>query len=276
MKKLHQQKGFTLVELAIVLTIIGLLIGGILKGQQLMTNARVTATMAQIQAIESATTTFRDTYNAIPGDMPAADTRIPNCANCGFAAAAVATAGDGVVGAPAWTVVTPQAAANVGAATTATQAQETILFWAELSQAGLLSGITSDGITNTNAPTFGSSLPSARLGGGWVVGNSNGAQTRNASAAVTGNTTLSMAGLVLMLTPNATTAAPTGTGLGILTPTIAAQIDRKMDDGVPTSGFSQAYGLLTSCFANVAAGNPGTYLESVTAKDCGMVFRIQG
>ena len=40
MKKLHQQKGFTLVELAIVLTIIGLLIGGILKGQQLMENAR--------------------------------------------------------------------------------------------------------------------------------------------------------------------------------------------------------------------------------------------
>ncbi|MCK5555335.1 MAG: prepilin-type N-terminal cleavage/methylation domain-containing protein, partial [Alphaproteobacteria bacterium] len=62
MKKIHRQKGFTLVELAIVLTIIGLLIGGILKGQQLMQNARVTATIAQIQAIESATTTFRDTY----------------------------------------------------------------------------------------------------------------------------------------------------------------------------------------------------------------------
>ncbi|TAL35563.1 MAG: prepilin-type N-terminal cleavage/methylation domain-containing protein, partial [Alphaproteobacteria bacterium] len=43
MKRLNTQKGFTLVELAIVMTIIGLLIGGILKGQELMQNARITA-----------------------------------------------------------------------------------------------------------------------------------------------------------------------------------------------------------------------------------------
>ena len=42
----HHEKAFTLVELAIVMTIIGLLIGGILKGQELLENARVTSTIA--------------------------------------------------------------------------------------------------------------------------------------------------------------------------------------------------------------------------------------
>ncbi len=76
MKRLQQQKGFTLVELAIVLTIIGLLIGGILKGQQLITNARVTAQMAQVQGVEAATTTFNDTYQGLPGDLTTATTRV--------------------------------------------------------------------------------------------------------------------------------------------------------------------------------------------------------
>ncbi|MCC7488982.1 MAG: prepilin-type N-terminal cleavage/methylation domain-containing protein, partial [Gammaproteobacteria bacterium] len=37
----RQQQGFTLVEIAIVLVIIGLMIGGVLKGQEMITNAKV-------------------------------------------------------------------------------------------------------------------------------------------------------------------------------------------------------------------------------------------
>lgn len=63
-------KGFTLVELAIVMTIIGLLIGGVIKGQQLMENAKVSAFIKQTSGYEAALQGFRDIYNYPPGDWP--------------------------------------------------------------------------------------------------------------------------------------------------------------------------------------------------------------
>ena len=79
-KNIRSQAGFTLVELAIVMIIIGLLIAGVLKGQALIANAQVTATVAQVKSIEAATSTFRDTYSAIPGDIVNPATRLPGCA----------------------------------------------------------------------------------------------------------------------------------------------------------------------------------------------------
>lgn len=74
----HSEKGFTLVELAIALMVIGLLIGGVLKGQELIDNARVTATMRDLKSYEAAVMIFRNTYNALPGDIKKTN-RIPNC-----------------------------------------------------------------------------------------------------------------------------------------------------------------------------------------------------
>ena len=81
----RSESGFTLVELAVVMIIIGLLVGGILKGQEMIANAQVTSTVAQLKAIDAATGTFRDMYDAFPGDMDDAATRLPNCgaAACG-------------------------------------------------------------------------------------------------------------------------------------------------------------------------------------------------
>ncbi len=66
---LKKQRGFTLVEIAIVLVIIGLLLGGILKGQELITSARVRNIADQNSGIQAAYYGFIDRYRQIPGDM---------------------------------------------------------------------------------------------------------------------------------------------------------------------------------------------------------------
>ena len=70
--KSRQQSGFTLVEIAVVLVLVGLLLGGILKGQQLISSARVRNMADQNAGIQAAYYGFIDRYRQVPGDMPAA------------------------------------------------------------------------------------------------------------------------------------------------------------------------------------------------------------
>ena len=71
-KQLNGQKGFTLIEIAIVLVIIGLLLGGVLKGQELINTARVRALNNSVDGITAAWFSFQDRYRAFPGDYLAA------------------------------------------------------------------------------------------------------------------------------------------------------------------------------------------------------------
>jgi prepilin-type N-terminal cleavage/methylation domain-containing protein len=75
---LRRSQGFTLIEIAIVLVIIGLLLGGVLKGQELITGARVRNLISQQEGIKAAFFGFQDRYRALPGDYAAAGTNI-NC-----------------------------------------------------------------------------------------------------------------------------------------------------------------------------------------------------
>lgn len=68
MPMLRRQAGFTLVEMAIVLVIIGLLLGGILKGQELITSARVRNIADQNSGVQAAYYGFIDRYRQVPGD----------------------------------------------------------------------------------------------------------------------------------------------------------------------------------------------------------------
>lgn len=78
MKRLHQrQRAFTLVELSIVLVIIGLIIGGVLTGQQIIQNARVTNALNTIQAYQAQFQTYVQNYGTLPGDDPSAIQRFP-------------------------------------------------------------------------------------------------------------------------------------------------------------------------------------------------------
>jgi len=72
----RNQRGFTLVEIAIVLVIIGLLLGGVLKGQEMITNAKVRNLADQSSGIKAAFFAFQDRYKGLPGDYLLADTNI--------------------------------------------------------------------------------------------------------------------------------------------------------------------------------------------------------
>ena len=77
-KQLNSQKGFTLIEIAIVLVIIGLLLGGVLKGQELINTARVRALNNSMDGITAAWFSFQDRYRAFPGDYTLADVNLPD------------------------------------------------------------------------------------------------------------------------------------------------------------------------------------------------------
>ncbi len=68
-----QQSGFTLVEIAIVLVIIGLLLGGILKGQELINSAKVKNLANDFRVIPTYVYAYQDKYRALPGDHVAAN-----------------------------------------------------------------------------------------------------------------------------------------------------------------------------------------------------------
>jgi prepilin-type N-terminal cleavage/methylation domain-containing protein len=81
---MRKQTGFTLIEIAIVLVIIGLLLGGVLKGQELITSARVRNLISQQDGIKAAYFGFLDRFRALPGDYSQAAANInctPACTN---------------------------------------------------------------------------------------------------------------------------------------------------------------------------------------------------
>ncbi len=76
MRKDLGQKGFTLIELAIVLVIIGIMLGGVLKGQQMIENAKMKAVADQAKSLAVAVYSFQDKYGQFPGDFNAATTQL--------------------------------------------------------------------------------------------------------------------------------------------------------------------------------------------------------
>jgi len=116
---MKKQTGFTLIELAIVLVIIGLLLGGVLKGQELINQAKIKNVIADFNGITAAYYGYQDRYKSIPGDDAGANARWGTTATNGD--------GDGLLEG-AW----QDNGANAGT--------ETGLFWQHLRLAGFVGG----------------------------------------------------------------------------------------------------------------------------------------
>ena len=128
--QLSKQKGFTLVEIAIVLVIVGLLIGGVLKGQEMITNAKLKRIESDNAGLQAAIFSYQDRYLQLPGDDDAAATRFD-----GFVAANNGNGNGTIEG--IWHVTTA--------------ALETGKFWMDLRASGLVNGAVTDFDPQQNA-----------------------------------------------------------------------------------------------------------------------------
>lgn len=190
------QAGFTLVEIAIVLVIIGLLLGGILKGQEMITQAKIKNVVNDFNGITAAINSYQDRYKALPGDDLNALARWGT--GTGAACPTVVSGnGDGQFGLSTTAGVnTYNTFIAVGAVPVA--GQETNLFWWHLRLAGFV--------------------------GGASCGTGAGTQPSNAANGIMGVQTGGMG-----FTSNIVCSSN-------LPDKIAIAVDTQMDDGTSTSG----------------------------------------
>ncbi|MBY0407656.1 MAG: prepilin-type N-terminal cleavage/methylation domain-containing protein, partial [Rickettsiales bacterium] len=215
--KTLRNAGFTLLELSIVLVIIGLIVGGILVGQDLIRAAEVRSTISQVEKYNAAVNTFRTKFDGIPGDINQASASYFQIFTLTVATTVGQGDGNGLL--------------EGGAAASTNPQGETLVFWRHLSDANLV-----DGSLGTN----GNSIPVAATG--LVTGTvTTPSQSMPISKLSQQNLFIvySASGLnYYQLIPVSTiTNAPAYTfnATGI-TPIQAFNMDTKLDDGQPNTG----------------------------------------
>jgi prepilin-type N-terminal cleavage/methylation domain-containing protein len=238
------EAGFTLVELSIVLVIIGLIVGGVLVGQDMIRAAEIRSTISQIERYNSAVNTFRDKYGNLPGDVLGSD-----AARFGFTArTGAANRGDG-----------DRLVEAVGSGLL--NGHETALFWRDLSQVALIDNgfVTAiDDFANGGAAiavgAMSDFLPPAKIGLGHYI-TVHSAAGRNYFQ-ISRVTAISNAGVYTL--ENA------------MTPQTAFNIDDKLDDGNPINGGAVATYSLTALNAVLAnaGGTLALGVGSATQADC--------
>ena len=150
MESIRKQHGFTLVEIAIVLVIIGLLLGGILKGQELINSAKVKNLANDFRVIPTYIYAYQDKFKALPGDDANVTTHVTGAT---AATTPAASQGNGVINGN-WNSVT--------------NTDESRLFWQHVRLANLAAGPTD--------PTDATYTPTNAVGGALGISSSTAAQ----------------------------------------------------------------------------------------------------
>jgi prepilin-type N-terminal cleavage/methylation domain-containing protein len=197
----RNQSGFTLIEIAIVLVIIGLLLGGVLKGQELINSAKVKNLATDFRNIPVFIYGYQDKFKALPGDDANVTSHLAGSMPCAPAAAGLCTTGDGIIDG-AW---------NATAITS-----ESYVFWQHVRLAGLTSGSTTPGATDY--------LPVNAAGG--TIGIQSGT-TVVANTPVKDSSGVAIHGTYIICSPNI---------LG----KFAKQLDIQLDDGNTATGSMMA------------------------------------
>lgn len=228
---------FTLIELSIVLVIIGLIIGGVLLGQDLIKAAETRAQVSQFEKFKTALNVFNLKYGALPGDISE-----PNASAFGFVARG-AYAGQGDGNGVLEGVTANSAAANSGSRVSM---GETAVFFVDLSTANMIEGAFSTAtntvvVTSIAAASLPSYYPSAKLGNNFLY-----------TFSYNGINQLSVASL-LNIGAGCNGCATSYTAMTVAS---AYDIDQKIDDGKPQSGRILAW-YLTGGGVRWAAGSGG-------------------
>ncbi|MDO8932606.1 MAG: prepilin-type N-terminal cleavage/methylation domain-containing protein [Rhodocyclaceae bacterium] len=137
----NKQSGFTLVEIAIVLVIIGLLLGGVLKGQELINSAKVKNFATDFRSVPLFIYGYQDKYRALPGDDANYATHVGGAATAAgvtLLAPTAGTLGNGTLN---------------GFYNSVTATDETVAFWQQVRLSGLAAGPTAFTSVAADAPT---------------------------------------------------------------------------------------------------------------------------
>jgi|CXWL01.1.fsa_nt_gi prepilin-type N-terminal cleavage/methylation domain-containing protein len=248
--------GFTLIELSIVIVIIGLIVGGVLVGRDLISAAEIRSQISQIQRFNVAANTFKAKYNYLPGDIPD-----PYATQLGLTPRLVC-AGDNHNGND-WIDNPAPGACNeyIG---WGGPAGEGNFFWLDLNTTGIMPNNVQTGTdtTDVSGDAIASYLPRSALGSNLFVyvwgedGFAFGSWLPNAYFARKRKNFLSIAGNTRFCGMN----SACGFNIPLFVPTISViqtyNIDKKIDDGLPQSG------LVTAAYIAVDGGNSGSSMWS--------------